>query len=378
MSDIWRMFPFPTLANESFTSGSLLDVHPDCRSCPVRECATATSRKYGEPFLCRFGLSYARIDPDRVVAGLVVRDLQSMTSRARKRLKRERGRQVTTAQVQRSIERVRELGPGIVDEFESNREIAIGALKADAGMQRAVAEHLRADADEDLSQSHDFMQMVKRIKGYSEALLAQRRPGIPPEEAAEQLHDEGAIFFATQLMVYKMNSLQYINEVNRAAGNESVFNIHPLILKYKRIYEWTAKQKGLRIHQGSNHSQVRYNAAAIGALVQALLDNMVKYSPPRAHAYIDFAETPSSVRVMFRSPGPRIEEDELEHIFVMKVRGKAARRSEDTGQGIGLATVKQISDALNLGVNCTQDSMENPDFPGFFMTTFEFELLTVV
>jgi len=244
-------------------------------------------------------------------------------------------------------------------------------------MQRAVAEQLRADADEDLGQSHDFMQMVKRVKGYAEALLAQRLPGISPELAAEQLHDEGAIYFATQLMVYKMNSLQYINEVNRAAGNEGTFSIHPLILKYKRIYDWTAQQKGLRIRQGPTHRKSHYNGDAIGTLVQALLDNMVKYAPPRAEAYIDFSEQQDSVTVQFRSPGPRIEKDEIEHIFVMKVRAKAAREAESAGQGIGLAAAKQISDALGLGVRCTQDLKEHSNFPGFYMTTFEFDLATV-
>jgi K+-sensing histidine kinase KdpD len=246
-------------------------------------------------------------------------------------------------------------------------------------MQRAVAEQLRADADTDLSQSHDFMQMVKRVKGYAESLLDQRRPGVPPEKAAEdpELRDEGAIFFATELMVYKMDSLQYVNEMNRASGHENTFGIHPLILKYKRIYEWTARQKGVKIQQGLTHRSARYNGHAIGTLVQALLDNMVKYSPPRADAYIDFAERANSVVVQFRSPGPRIENDELDQIFLLKGRAKAARRADGSGQGIGLAAAKQISDALRLGLTCSQEAEQHHRFPGFFTTTFTFELTSV-
>lgn len=380
MVDAWELYPFPTLAGGRFTDGSIFDVHRDCRSCPTRECAVNDLAGFGEPKICRYGLTYARIDDERVTIGLVTSGLPNATPKARSRLKRERSRLVDASRIGQSVSKVRDLGPGVVDSFEAKRALALEALKSDPAFQKAVAEQLRADADADLSQSHDFMQMVKRVKGYAESLLDQRRPGVPPEKAAEdpELRDEGAIFFATELMVFKMDSLQYVNEVNRASGNEGTFGIHPLILKYKRIYEWTAKQKGVKIQQGFTHRQSRYNGHAIGTLVQALLDNMVKYAPPRADAFIDFLEKPSSVIVQFRSPGPRIEDDELESIFLLKGRAKAARDAESSGQGIGLAAAKQISDALRLDITCSQEPEQHYRFPGYYMTTLSFELATPI
>ncbi|MGW9166075.1 ATP-binding protein [Agromyces sp. NPDC055658] len=377
MSDVWKLYPFPTMTDSSISDGSLFDVHRDCARCPTRECVDDDTKEYGVPKLCRYGLTYARIDKDRVTAGLVAPDIPSPTSRAKKRIRLERQRHVPSARLKHSVDAVRELGPGVVDSFEANREVAVASLKSDPDMQRAVAAQLRRDAENDLNQSHDFMQMVKRVKSYAEALLAERFPDLAPEEAAEQLHNEGAIFFATQLMVFKMNSLQYINEVNRAMGRESTFGIHPLILKYKRIYDWDANMKNLKIHLGQTFRQARYNGDAIGTLIQALLDNMVKYAPPRSEASIAFVEHAQSVTVQFRSLGPLIEEDELKNIFVMKVRAKAARRAESAGQGIGLAAAKHISDGLRLGIVCAQEAQEQPRFPGFYLTTFEFELATV-
>lgn len=378
MVDAWELYPFPTLAGGVFTDGSIFDVHRDCRSCPTRDCADDDVQEFGEPKICRYGLTYARIDDDRVTAGMVTSDLPNATPKARSRLRSERVLLVDSSRIRRSVKKVRELGPGVVESFEANRALALEALKSDPVIQRAVAEQLRADADADLSQSHDFMQMVKRVKGYAESLLDQRRPGISPEKAAEdpELRDEGAIFFATELMVFKMDSLQYVNEINRASGNEGTFGIHPLILKYKRIYEWTARQKGVKIQQGLTQRLAHYNGHAIGTLVQALLDNMVKYAPPRADAFIDFIERPSSVVIQFRSPGPRIEEDEVDRIFLMKGRAKAAREAESSGQGIGLAAAKQISDMLRLNISCAQEPDQHYRFPGFYMTTFTFELAT--
>jgi K+-sensing histidine kinase KdpD len=376
MSDAWKMYPFPTLSDGSLTDGSLFDVHPDCRRCPTRECAGDDVADNGSPSQCRYGLTYARIDSDRVMAGVVATDLPNPTSRTKRRIRLERNRHVSSARIRHSVDSVRALGPGVVDSFEADRDVALAAIKSDPVMQRAVAAQLRRDAENDLNQSHDFMQMVKLVKGYAEALLRERLPNLAPEDAAEQLRNEGAIYFATQLMVLKMDSLQYINELNRAAGGESTFGVHRLVLKYKRIYDWTAKQKKLRIFLGSTHRQVHYNGHAIGTLIQALLDNMVKYAPARSEASVEFTELAHSTEVRFRSLGPRIEDDEIQGIFMPKVRAKAARIAESAGQGVGLAASKQISDSLHLSLACSQDAEEDGAFPGFYMTTFRFELAT--
>ncbi|QKS88652.1 ATP-binding protein [Curtobacterium flaccumfaciens] len=377
MSAVWKMFPYPTLTNGQLIDGSVMQAHPDCRACPSHECALDEVSDFGEPKICRFGLTYARVDTERVIAGVVGTDVKALTPKARTRLRMEKPRHVQSARIERAVKTARKLGPGVARSLEAERAEALAAIRSDPAMQRAVAEQLRSDVDNDLGQSHDFMQMVKRVKGYSEYLLAQRLPGVPPEEAAERLHDEGAIYFATQLMVYKMNSLEYINEINRATGNLKTFGIHPLILKYKRIYEWTSRQKGLDIHQGSTFRQAHYNGDALGTLVQALLDNMVKYVPSRSKGSIDFDERPSSVVVQFNSLGPQIAEDELEAIFLPKVRARAARGAESTGQGIGLASAKQISDALGLGIECKQSPVQDARFHGYYTTTFQFELATL-
>lgn len=375
MSDVWKLFPFPTIAGGHPTDGSLLTVHAECRRCPTREC-TSRESDVGAAQICRYGLTYARVDQDRVVAGVVATDHPTPTPKAKRRIRLERERRVSRGGLRHAVEAAQALGPGVVDAFESNRAVALAAVKEDPEMQRAVAAQLRRDAEEDLNQSHDFMQMVKLVKGYAEVLLRERHPNLPPEEAAEKLHNEGAIYFATQLMVLKMDSLQYLNEMNLATGGESTFGIHPLVLKYKRIYDWTANQKRLRIHLGPTHRSARYNGHAIGTLVQALLDNMVKYAPPRSEASIAFVEEPGAVTLEFTSLGPRIEDDELKGIFILKVRGKAARTIESTGQGIGLASAKHISDALQLELKCTQDAAEQPGFPRSFRTTFTFRLAT--
>lgn len=244
-------------------------------------------------------------------------------------------------------------------------------LKTDPQLLSAVGQLLRKDLEDNLSQSHDFLQLVKVIRGHAEVLLLQKHPGVNPEDAAELEPTEGAIYFATTLMATKVDSLVFLNEVNRAFGDLRRFDIHPLILKFVRMYAWQAKQKRLRLEiVGECFAVCYYNPDAIAALVQGFLDNMVKYAPAGSTGVIKLNEGEDEVQIEFSSLGPLIAPDEVNKIFVARIRGAAARELEPTGQGVGLGVAKELSEALNLNVRVHQSPNQVAAHPGYFETTF--------
>jgi len=371
MTDVWELFPYPTLANGHISDGSTMRAHPDCIACPSRPCTSDNTTPFGEAQICRFGLTYSRVDDSRRIVGVLARGMQNPSARATRRFRQEPDRVARLDSIMKSVETARRLGPGVVDDFEISRDELLNRLQTDPAMHRAMAEQLRKDFDENLEQSHDFLQLVKQVRGYAEVLLRAKHPEIDPYTAATLERSEGAIFFATSLMTTKLDSLVFLNEVNRAFGEQRRFEIHPLVLKYKRIYGWQADQKNLRIGlTGECHAVSYYNDQAIGAVVQGLLDNMVKYAPASSDASVDMNETDDSVSLAFKSLGPKIEVNERARIFLPKFRAKAARELESSGLGVGLATVKQLSDALDLGVYVEQNDTEDPDHPTFYRTTF--------
>lgn len=305
---------------------------------------------------------------------MVASDMPALSSRARKRIRAERNRVVKTGDIRRAIQAAVALGPGIAENFEASRRRVIEELKNDADLQKAVAEQLRRGTETDLNQSHDFMQLVKLVRGYAEKLLHERHPDLPPEKAAELLANEGSIYFATTLMIMKVDALLFINEMYRATGDEERIRIHPLVLQYVRIYNWQARQKNVEITLGECWSDCEYNKAAIGAVVHGILDNLVKYAPAGSSAHIEFVETASTTTITFDSLGPRIDRDERAKIFLPRYRADAARSVEGTGQGIGLASVKHISDALGLQVRVEQDEEEDRKFRARYRTRFSFTL----
>jgi hypothetical protein len=185
-ANIWELFPYPTLSGSEFVNGSLLAVHTECKACPTRACAADERVPVGDPQTCRYGLTYARIDGERLLVGMVSTNTTSPSPAARRRLKNEPDRRVKPGVLRAAVQRARALGPGVVDSFESARQVLIENLKHDPEMQKSIADQFRGDYENSLNQSHDFLQLMNLVRGYAESLLHARYPDLAPEDAAER------------------------------------------------------------------------------------------------------------------------------------------------------------------------------------------------
>lgn len=371
MTDAWGLFPYPTMRDGRLQPGSLVTVPRICESCTSRECASSERAEIGDLKQCRFGVTYARVDDKRVTFGIVVTDLPMATKRTRKVARQLPGNRVRTADVERALFSARVLGPSVVEDFQLAQEQVLRELREHPDMHQALAAKLRKDFDANLDQSHDFMQLVKLVRGHAEALLLTEHPGEDVIKAAESEPSLGAIYFSTELMLIKMDSLVFLREINRALASPASFQIHPYVLKYVRIYDWKARQKNVRLRvQGASYGRVTLNSDAVGAVIQGLLDNLVKYAPAGSEAWIDFTESDDQIRVDFVGLGPHIAADELEKIFLPGFRAAAARKMEPSGLGVGLATAKEICDVLDLHLQARQEPAEDSKYLGRYMTKF--------
>jgi signal transduction histidine kinase len=378
---IWELFPYPTLfdgesgGSAEFEDGSIISTPTTCSSCRTFECQFKTSARRSEIHECRFGMNYVRLDDHRLIVGILAVGQMSATRRSKSLARKHKELRVNPKQLLDAAQRAASIGPGAVEDFERSKQEALNQLKESPEMVDALAQELRTEFQDNLSQSHDFLQLAKLVQGYAETLIQEKYPGMSTEDGAEKLPAEGAIYFATKLMLVKMDALSFIHEINLVHGGEGRFQIHPLILKYVRIYRWQAKQKDLDLQLfGSSYGYSRYNNQAIGAVVQGLLDNMVKYSPAGSDATILFEEGERAIIVRFTSLGPRIEDDELRKIFLPGFRARAARGAASSGLGLGLAAAKQISDALDLKLQVEQDAKESSRYRDRYSTTFSIQL----
>jgi signal transduction histidine kinase len=319
-------------------------------------------------------MNYVKVDDETTLIGLVVTDLPLTSKQAGKRRRSEPGSHVKQSEVKRVYEKLSSISSDIIIEFDRDRDRYIAELIKSDTLLGSVVDKLKGELGRTVGQSHDFLQLVKLIRGYAETLLNEKFPDLEPMAAAEQLPAEGAIFFSTELMLMKLDGFRFLAEPNVIYGDERQFSIHQYVTKYFRIYSWQARQKELDLMlTGSSYAKVYYNASAIGAVIQGLLDNLIKYAPAGSQGDIHFTESADGVQVDFVSLGPRIEASERDRIFLPGYRGAAARYIESGGLGLGLASAKLISDSLDLGLSVSQESSEADGFPGRFRTVFSVE-----
>jgi signal transduction histidine kinase len=91
---------------------------------------------------------------------------------------------------------------------------------------------------------------------------------------------------------------------------------------------------------------IRADEEAFRRAVRNLLENAMKYSPVCRTVWVDGAVRDHRVSISVRDQGMGIDAAEQAVIFQKFVRGDAAKKAGIKGTGIGLAMVKQISEAM--------------------------------
>lgn len=376
-SDIWGLFTLPTLTAEGLVDGALFPCHGTCRSCATRPCLSDDSSSSGGPSICRYGVGFVHIDESRTAVGFFPTNLLEANRKARRLAKADPSRRVSPAQLANLLERARSVGLGAVADFETKKRATLAEAIRDPAVLSAVAKVLVPEGSSASAHAHDFAQLAKQVKANAESLLLGLAPDGDVEKAAESPANRklGAIYFASLLMAIKIDALSYIDDPLSAREDLQTIRVHPLVLKYVRIYNWQAQQSGMSLRvEGESYSSSLLNSDATGAMVQAFLDNMLKYAPTGSGATITLSESSDVVTVAFSSLGPKIAPSERQLIFLPGRRGSAAMNGSADGQGIGLATVKAIAEATGAVVTVDQSSESHPSHVAFFETTFKLGL----
>jgi signal transduction histidine kinase len=378
MTDYWALYSLPTAVAAApgrtvlRVDGSAFPTPEKCLNCRTQACFDSSRSPKFSVRECPFGFDYFWIDDLRLALGFVAVDKGLPTLNARRKARQNPLARVRSVALTRAIDAARSLPEGALEDFERNRESVIKGMIADPELRTEMASAMRKEfAEVPLQQSHDFMQFVNQIRGNVEVLLREARPDSDLFDAAESLPQLGSIFFATQLMRAKIDSLAYLQEANRIFGGERKVRLHPMVLKYWRIYQSQATAKKLVGHfRGESHGEFTCNPDALGVVIHALLDNQVKYAPAGSKIEVGFAESSDRVVISFSGLGPEIPPDERTRIFEQGYRGHAARALYADGMGIGLASASLICDALDIDLRVVQGPDQDPSHRDLFWTTF--------
>jgi two-component system phosphate regulon sensor histidine kinase PhoR len=104
-----------------------------------------------------------------------------------------------------------------------------------------------------------------------------------------------------------------------------------------------AKGMKLEVRFSGKLPPVWVDALLFRRVLENLLGNAIKFSPPGTAVLLQVAEAGHKLRFAVQDQGPGISPEELPHLFEFFYRGRAASGQE--GFGLGLATVKRIVEA---------------------------------
>ncbi len=192
--------------------------------------------------------------------------------------------------------------------------------------------------------AHDLRSPLSSVRGLSE-LLANGTFGPLNDEQKDYLN---IVHHTSNEMLNLVNDLLDVTviesgklEVKPVKG--SLTNLIESRIKLNRL---SADKKTIQIEFGHGElPEIEFDSHRIAQVIDNLISNAVKYSPPGSTIGV-FAEVEgNAARVRIRDKGPGISNDEKEHLFGEFQRLSAKPTAGEKSTGLGLAIVKKIIDA---------------------------------
>jgi signal transduction histidine kinase len=90
--------------------------------------------------------------------------------------------------------------------------------------------------------------------------------------------------------------------------------------------------------------RIRHDPQRIGQVVNNLVGNAIKFTPPGGRIDVTVAPNGDGARIDVADTGAGIDASELPKIFERFYRGSAANEARGSGSGLGLAIVRSIVD----------------------------------
>jgi signal transduction histidine kinase len=194
--------------------------------------------------------------------------------------------------------------------------------------------------------SHDLHTPLASIHGYVETLLLR---GDQLDAATREQHLRTALRHAKRLgkRVADLFELSKL-DAGRVQPRLEAFCLAELLQDVVQSYRLQAEQRGVTLalaENGRSDAQVLADIALIERVLQNLIDNALRHTPPGGSISLAVTSQGEQVKVSITDTGSGIAQEHLPHIFERYWRASDAQAVEaGPSAGLGLAIVKRILD----------------------------------
>lgn len=247
-----------------------------------------------------------------------------------------------------------------------------GRARAFAKMQAALAElatsnerlvHLNKEKNEFMGiAAHDLKNPLTVILGSAELMATSKDPNLINKfsrnivTVAIRMRD----LIANLLDANAIEQGKYISKIEQC-------DIRALIEQCLEQNQTAATKKQIAFHVGiSDGLWAKADRAATLQILDNLVSNALKYSPPNTTVHVHALPESGSILVKIRDEGPGISADDQKKLFQKFTRLSARPTGGESSTGLGLSIVKRLAEAMSGSIQC--------DSPPGFGSTFTLRL----
>jgi heavy metal sensor kinase len=190
--------------------------------------------------------------------------------------------------------------------------------------------------------SHQLRTPLAAVLGQVEVCLRHPRPPEEYRQALERVLARG------RQLAQIVEALLFLSRADAEARADAIEELDLAAWAAEHLAEWNAhpRRADLRLEVESGPVTVRAQPALLGQLLDNLLDNALKYSPPGSPVRVTVGGDGPSARLAVADEGEGVAADDMAHVFEPFFRSAAARRAGRAGVGLGLAVARRIAAAF--------------------------------
>ena len=209
--------------------------------------------------------------------------------------------------------------------------------------------------------AHDLRNPLGAVKGYAELILEEpEMPRSDLQDSAQRIRE------ATARM---LEMVQNLLDANRIERGEMKLHLMPTdlgqlisaVIEAQRPRA-AAKQQQLHLQNEAAGVRVDVDPNVTVQILENLVSNAVKYSPPGKNIFARLKHETSSVRIEVQDEGPGLSAEDQKKLFGKFARLSAKPTGGEHSTGLGLSIVKKMVEAMNGRVWCESEPGKGATF----------------
>jgi two-component system, sensor histidine kinase and response regulator len=178
----------------------------------------------------------------------------------------------------------------------------------------------------------------------------------------ERFHDERLTRLSENILRSGAQLLAFLKEFLANTSADNIFtpklgavNLVDIVATVVQQYQETARRKQLEIRTDFSTGAVNVlaDASALDQVLDNLLSNALKFSPPGKKIFVDVRQTSDNrVECLIRDEGPGFTEEDKARMFRRYGRLSARPTGGEPSTGLGLSIVRKLVGAMNGELSC--------------------------